>query len=215
MSHPDSSAGPRLPRGRHGLSPEQVAENQRWRLVGAAGEALLEHCYRDTNSRRVSERAGVSSATFYSHFDDVDACLQDAHGMAADALWELVSAACTGPGTWPERLRAALDIAAGFLSSEPSLARLLCTDVVVGVPAVATARGSLQRRLAGFLCSGRSMRLPTADRLGRQLETHLVAATVALLSDRIAAGEHRTLPALAAELAEIIAAPYRGGEAAG
>jgi len=27
-----------LPRGRHGLTPELVAENQRWRLIGASSE---------------------------------------------------------------------------------------------------------------------------------------------------------------------------------
>lgn len=200
----------RLPKGRHGLPASHVAENQRWRLVGAAGQVLLACGYGAVTSRAISKRAGVSSATFYKYFDDADACLAAAHQMAIDALWDLVSAACTGPGDWAERLRASLEVGVGFLVAEPSLARLLCADLTFGAAVVADAREQLLDRLAGLLCAGRQLRLNSADQLPANTEAHLAAATLTLVGDRILAGELEALPALVPELAEILAAPYRG-----
>jgi AcrR family transcriptional regulator len=201
------SSASRLPRGRHGLAPEQVAESQRWRLLVAGGEGLAANGYGNLTTREISRRASVSSATFYRHFEDVDACLLAAHAVATDCLWELIGSACTGAGTWPGRLRAALGAGADFLVSEPAFARLLCADVEAGVPAVAAARRRLLERLADLLCAGRGLRLEAAEQLPQQVEVHLTAATASLLGDRIAAGELAALPALAPELAEILAAP--------
>jgi AcrR family transcriptional regulator len=199
----------KLPRGRHKLSREHVAESQRWRLIRASGESLMASGYGGLTTRDVSRRAGVSSATFYLHFEDADACLLAAHAVAADCLGELVGAACTGTGAWPERLHAALGAATDFLASEPALARLLGADLAAAVPAVAAARERLLARLAGLLCSGRQLRLRTADRLPPLAETHLTGAVAGLFGDRIAAGELAVLPALVPELTDILAAPYR------
>jgi AcrR family transcriptional regulator len=200
----------RLPRGRHGLSPDYVAESQRWRLLLGSGEALLAHGYGGLTSREISRRASVSSATFYRHFEDADACLLAAHAMSVDCVWELISTACMGRDPWPERLRSALAAAAEFLAVEPALARLLCADLAAAVPAIAAARWRLLERLAELLSAGRGLRSETADRLPPRVEVHLTAATASLLGDRIAAGELPALPALSPELAEILVAPYKG-----
>ncbi len=209
----DPPRGPRsfaakLPAGRHRLSREQVLESQRWRLLRAAAEVLFACDYGGTNSRRICDRAGVSSSTFYLHFEDADACLTAAHAMTADCIWELVSAACTGAGGWPRRLRASLDAISGFLLAEPSLARLLGADLAAGVPAVAAARARLLARLAGLLCSGRAQQLERAERLGPKFEVHLVDGIALLIAGTILAGELDRLPALSLELAELLSAPY-------
>jgi AcrR family transcriptional regulator len=200
----------RLPPGRHGLPPDLVAENQRWRLLVGSGQALAASGYDNLTSRDISRRASVSSGTFYRHFENVDACLLAAHAVATDCLWELIGTACTGAGTWLERLRASLLASADFLVSEPAFARLLCADVEAGIPAVAEARRRFLERLADLLCAGRGLRPETADRLPQQVEVHLTAATASLLGDRIAAGELAALPSLSPELAEILVAPYKG-----
>jgi len=95
----------RLPPGRHGIPPDQVAENQRWRLLGAAAEVLAEQGHVNTNSTRVSKAAGVSPATFYQHFDNIGACLLAAYEAATDCVMEIVSEACREEQIgWPERL---------------------------------------------------------------------------------------------------------------
>lgn len=198
----------KLPRGRHRLSREQVVESQRWRLLRAAGDALLEGGYGKASSRRICDRAGVSSSTFYVHFADAEACIVAAHAMAVDCVWELISAACAGTGTWSERLQAALTASTDFLVAEPGLARLLGADVATGIPAVAAARERLLARLAGLLCSGRRLRLETADRLSAGLEVHLTGGAAGLFGDRIVRGEFDKLPALTPELTELLVGSY-------
>jgi AcrR family transcriptional regulator len=190
------------------VPPEHVAESQRWRLLRAAADALLASGYKGVTNRDISRRAGVSSSSFYEHFDNVDACLLAAHGMVVDCIWELVSAACTGTGSWPQRVRSALAAASDFLVAEPALARLLGADVVAGVPAIGAAHERLLARLAGLLCSGPALRRETADRLGTEAEIHLTAGAVALLSDRIVAGELDRLPGMNPELAELLSRPH-------
>jgi AcrR family transcriptional regulator len=191
-----------------------VAESQRWRLLGAAAQVLAECGYAGTSSRAIASAASVSSATFYIHFENVDACLLAAYEMAAECLLELVSAACTGTGEWLERLRRAVAAAIGFLVSEPALARLLAADAPAGIAPVAASRQHLIERLAGLLCSGRELRIETADELAPGTERRLIAAALSLLGDRVVAGELDLLPSLAPELTEILAGPYLGTAAA-
>jgi len=207
----DHDADPRfapLPRGRHGLPPDQVAEHQRWRLLAAAGETLLAHGYDRTTSRLIARGANVSRATFYRHFENADECLLAAHAVAVDCLWDLVQGACTIAGEWPERLAAACREAALFLAAEPGQARLLGADLAVGVPAVARARERFLERLAGLLRGARVPSPPTARVLPSGTETHLVGAALFLLGDWVAAGECDTLPARAPELTAVLHLPY-------
>lgn len=192
----------RLPSGRHGLPASQVAENQRWRLLGAAAEVFAECGSAGTGSRAICDRAGVSSSTFYRYFGDVDSCLRAAHGVAVDCLWELVSAAFAGAGGGPAGLPAALEAAVGFLLSEPALACLLGAELPAGVAGAAPARERLLDRLAGLLRDGR--RPGAAHELPARAELHLVGATFVLLADRAAVEGLESLPVLAPELAEIL-----------
>ncbi len=199
----------RLPPGRHGIPPEEVAANQRWRLLGAAAEVLAERGHVQTTSTLVAKAAGVSPATFYKHFDNIADCQLATFEMAADCIWVAVNAACTEPKLeWRRRLREALDSALRFLSGEPAIAHLLGGEMPAGVSEVAQARAALIERLAGLLASGRELRPEGAAELPAGAETHLVAGALALVGDRVAAGEVAGLPSLAPELTEMLGAPY-------
>ena len=60
----------RLPRGRHGLSREEVAAQQRTRILAATVDVVAELGYPETRVVDVIKRAGVSRKTFYELFDD-------------------------------------------------------------------------------------------------------------------------------------------------
>ncbi|HEX6780622.1 MAG TPA: TetR/AcrR family transcriptional regulator [Solirubrobacterales bacterium] len=199
----------RLPRGRHGLPASYVAENQRWRLLGAAAEVFAERGYARTSSHAIADRAGVSRTTFYRNFADVDSCLLAAHEVAADCLWELASAAFAGAGEWPERLRAALEAAIDFLLSEPTLACLLGAELPAGVVVAVPARERLLERLAGLLREGRPQSLQPGHEPPPNAELHLIAAIFVLLGDRVADGDLESLPALTPELTEIVGIAWR------
>jgi AcrR family transcriptional regulator len=64
-----------LPRGRHGLSREQVQDAQAERLLAASTELLAARGYRGFGIGEIASRAGVSLETFYKCFECRDACL--------------------------------------------------------------------------------------------------------------------------------------------
>jgi AcrR family transcriptional regulator len=175
-------------------------------MLTAAGEALLATGCEGVTAREICRRAGVSSSTFYSHFENVDACLLAAHAMSVECICELIGAACQEPAReWRDRLRSGIDTAIAFLLSEPAFARLLCADLAVGVAAVGASRERLLDHLADRLGAGRRLHPGTAERLSPQVEICLAGATIGLFGDRIAFDRIDTLPGLTAELAEILA----------
>jgi len=199
----------RLPPGRHGISPDDVAENQRWRLLGAATEVLAGQGYARTTSTRVCKAAAVSPATFYRHFGNVGECLVAAYWTAAGCVLEIVEESCAEERIgWVERLGVAVARVLRFLAVEPSTAHLLGAESPAGEPAIAAARAEAIERLATHLTTGRALRPGDAPELPAGTERHLVSGAVAIYSDRVAAGEVERLPELAPELAGMLAAPY-------
>jgi TetR/AcrR family transcriptional regulator len=196
----------RLPRGRHRLPRELVAENQRWRLLAAASEVLAANGYARTTSAEIAKRAGVSRSTFYQQFPNVEACLLAAHETAAASVLEVISACREGEDAG-ERLDRAIGDALDFLSREPSLAKLLGTEVSAGVPAIATARDQLVDRLTEKLRAGRAARGVAGD-AESGVECRLVGGAVAIVAEAIDAGEAERLPELSAELSRLLGAPY-------
>jgi AcrR family transcriptional regulator len=183
----DPLSAHKLPRGRHGIPREQVAESQRWRLLGAAAEVLAERGYAGTRVEDIAARAGVSRGTLYEQFDDRDGCLLAAYEMAAECVCDLAGSACGEGSAWEVRLRTALEEVLRFLVEEPALAHLLGVEAAVSVPAIAMARERFAGRLATMGVERRSL-----------------DGAFALVSERVAAGEIDRLSELAPQLAELI-----------
>lgn len=76
----------RLPRGRHGLSREEVRAAQRERLMAAATELLAALGYRGFGATDIAKRAGVSLQTFYACFEDKEACIFAGYDRFIDVL---------------------------------------------------------------------------------------------------------------------------------
>ena len=206
MTEPPPLNAFRLPPGRHGLSREVVAENQRWRLLAAAGEVLAANGYAKTTSHRIADCAGVSHSTFYEQFANVDCCLLAAHETAAACLVEVVSSCRASEGAG-ERLDRAVEDVLDFLAREPSLAKLLGAEISAGVPAVATSRDLLVRGLAEKLRTGRAARGVAGD-AASGIECRLVEGAVAIVAEAIDAREAERLPELSMELGRLLTAPY-------
>jgi AcrR family transcriptional regulator len=199
----------RLPPGRHGIPRKDVAENQRWRLLGAAAEVLAESGHVHTTSTRVCKHAGVSPATFYQHFENIGECLLAAYETGADCIWEIVSEACREKQIgWLNRLGVAVASSLRLLAVEPAMAHLLGDEAPAGEPAIARSRQAAIGRFAELLASGRSLRREDAAELPAGTERHLVAGALAVYSERVAAGDADRLPELAPELTEMLSAPY-------
>lgn len=118
----------RLPRGRHGLSPEFVAQNQCERLLAALAESLYERGYEETTVAIIGKRAGVSKSDFYKRYESKDACFVAAYDDAVERIRETVLAACTGRDEWAEGVLDALEALLVFVVDDPARARLVLVE---------------------------------------------------------------------------------------
>jgi AcrR family transcriptional regulator len=203
----------RLQPGRHGIPADLVRAHQRLRLLDAAGAALAEQGYGRVTAARVTELAGVSSRTFYQHFEDLWACLLAAYESEASQLCEEIEAACTalveerGPIAEADRrgrARAGIAAGIGFLSAEPDAARLLSAEPPPQITALATARRDLIDRLGGMLRG--VLTSPDGATPLPGLERRLIGAALALISTRAAGGDPQRLHDLEPELTELLLA---------
>jgi AcrR family transcriptional regulator len=194
----------RLPPGRHGLPVDLVRAHQRRRLLEAAAAALAEGGYGRVTAGRVTELAGVSSRTFYQHFEDLWACLLAAYEAEAGRLCTEIEGACAAAGDDRRaRARAGIGAALAFLAAEPAIARLLSAEPPPQVTPLAAARRDLTDRLGamlrGVLEPGGATPLPG-------LERRLVGAAMALVATRSAGGDPQRLRRLEPELTELLLA---------
>jgi AcrR family transcriptional regulator len=195
----------RLPPGRHGLPADLVRTHQRQRLLEGAATALAEQGYGRLTATRVTELAGVSSRTFYQHFEDLWACLLAAYEAEAGLLCSAIEAACSeAVGT--DRLgraRAGIAGALAFLAAEPAVARLLSAEPPPQIVPLASARRELGEQLGTML---RAALQPGAATPLPGLERRLIGAAMALVASRAASGEPERLGELEPELSELLLA---------
>jgi AcrR family transcriptional regulator len=197
-----------LPRGRHGLSREFIAENQRRRLIVAIAEALDEKGYDGTTVAAVATRAGVSKSDFYAHFASKDQCFFAAYDAAVERLREEVLAACPGGGEWAERVCAGLAAALAGLTVAPEQANLL---LVEGLRAGSGVCGRFQAAVESFVPYLRDGAPPgAAARRPPEADEAVVGGIASLLGRRVLAGETDRLDQFFPELAEFALSPYLG-----
>jgi AcrR family transcriptional regulator len=101
-----------LPRGPHGLTPEEVEADQRSRLINAMVQLVADKGYAATTVGDLIEHAEVSRKTFYAHFDD-------RHDLML-ATFDVISPAAL------EEIRAAVEIKGGPTRRLEALMRDLC-----------------------------------------------------------------------------------------
>lgn len=195
----------RLPRGRHGIPADLVVEHQRRRLLLAMAEALAEHGYANVTTTQVSERANVSTATFYKHFGNLWDCLLAAYVAAADRLCGEIEAACaTASEESRDSLAAGAEVALELFAAEPELGLLLSAQAPREASALCAARRLLVSRLAGLLRQGRHEAECSFDAQPPGLDERLIDASLAFAHSYIAAGDGDALPAVAPELVVVL-----------
>jgi AcrR family transcriptional regulator len=196
----------RLPPGRHGIPANLVTEHQRLRLIAAMGEMLAEHGYAGVTTTHVSERAGVSTSTFYKHFGNLWDCVLAAYVASADRLYERIEAACSAAEPPLSKLAVGIEAALAFVAAEPAAAQLVCAPAPLEATAIAAARRLLIARLAGML---RRSRGGEAGEAPAGLDERLIDASLAFLCARISAGEVERLAELGPELTALLDRPRR------
>lgn len=209
---PEEELGP-LPAGRHGFSREQVAHNQRERLIAGLAVAVAEHGYNAVTIAHITTAAAVSRRVFYENFEGKEECFLAAFDVVVGHIRELVAEAVESAPDWPHRALAAAREVLAFLASEPALARLCLVESQSAGPAVAARFHDAVHELLPPLRLGRAER-PAGRALPASTEEQAVGALVSLAARKAAAGEAARLEQLLPDFAEFILSPYLGPDEA-
>jgi AcrR family transcriptional regulator len=202
----------RLPRGRHGLSPEFVAQNQRDRLIAGLIEVLYEEGYQKTTVSLIGQRASVSKSDFYKHFGSKDDCFFAAYDLAIERIREQVVEACDRQGAdrgWPRRVRDAIASLLKTLAAEPAIASL---SLVEGLRAGRGVYDRYQAAVESFVVYLRddAPRGPGGGEVPEATDEAVVGGIASLLGRRVLAGEAEQLDKLLPEVLEFALTPYLG-----
>lgn len=201
----------RLPRGRHGLSPEFVARNQRERLIAGLTQALYEVGYQKTTVSLIGQMASVSKSDFYKHFASKDECFHAAYESAVDRIRDPVLAACARheDGEWSPRVRDGIASLLTTLAADPALASI---SLVEGLRA---GRGVYDRYQAalegfvGFLREG-APRGPDGEEVPEATDEAVVGGIASLLGRRVLSGDPEQIEELLPVVLEFALTPHLG-----
>jgi AcrR family transcriptional regulator len=193
----------RLPRGRHGLSREQVEQTQRNRLYLAMAAAMAEKGYAGTSVADVIKRAGISRETFYQRFSSKLDCFLHAFDTAGDVLFaRLVQAQSEAEGSPLERFEHSFTAYLDLLAEQPALARVFLVEVYAAGPEAMARRGALQARVVDAMAQLLDARTDQ-DRFACEI---LVAAVGSMVTTPLVTGDDAALTSLKDRVIDVVRA---------
>lgn len=182
------------------------------RLRAALRELVAERGIAGLAAAEVEARAGLAADALRRCFGDLDTCFASLWLEVDAALRDLVDAAFDGPGSWRERIRAALAAELDFLAADEARARLYVSEAVfVDDPVRSAHRAAMLRRIE-MIDAGRQE--ATGPGASTVVAEAVAGATWEHLNRRIRAGRAADLPGDLPELAYLTVMPYLGPEAA-
>lgn len=205
----------RLPRGRHGLSPEYVAQNQRERLVSGLIEALYEVGYQKTTVSLIGQRAAVSKSDFYKHFESKDDCFIAAYDVAVERIRGHVIAACAEAeeDEWSERVSKGIEELLRLFEAEPALASIVLVEGLRAGRGVYDRYQAAVESFVGYLHEGAPLS-PAGNEVPEATGEAVVGGIASLLGRCVLAGESKRIGELFPEILVFALAAYLGAEEA-
>jgi AcrR family transcriptional regulator len=191
-----------LPRGRHGLTREEVETSQRERLLLAMCEAVAERGYIATSVADVIARARVSRETFYRYFADKQACFHAAHDHGVEILLaEMGEALAPAAELEPlERLDRATARYLDVLAAHPAIARTFLVEVYAAGPEALRRRVEVQDAFVDVIAA-----MLEADGEHERFACRMyVGAASALITNHVSVGRFDELPALREPLLAVV-----------
>jgi len=205
----------RLPRGRHGLSPEFVARNQRERLLAGLTQALYEVGYQKTTVSLIGQRASVSKSDFYKHFESKDDCFIAAYDAAIARIREHITAACEAAEgkAWAYRVSDAIDAVLKLFAAEPALASIALVEGLRAGRGVYDRYQAALESFVAYLVEG-APESPGGPEVPRATGEAVIGGVASMLGRRVLGGEADELEGLFPEIVEFVLAAYLGADEA-
>jgi AcrR family transcriptional regulator len=205
-----SAAG--LPRGRHGLSREEVSRSQRERLLEATPRVTATLGYEATTVADILTAAGVGRESFYEIFRDRRECVLAAHQALLDDLIAKVTVAYAGDGEWVERCRATLATLLDWFAADPLAGRFLLVELAAVGPEFHARFEAGFDRFVALIDSGLPADLPDPGPL--PTTSLAVGAAISRVWGEVAAGRAEEVQGLLGELTYEVLVPFVGEAAA-
>jgi AcrR family transcriptional regulator len=189
-----------LPRGRHGLSRDEVVGSQRSRMLRSMAEAMYEHGYVGTPVAEIIKRAGVSRETFYQQFSSKQDCFIAALNRAISDMTDHMGPALLGSGTTAEKVSSSIARYLDYVAGDPVTARMFLIESFAAGPEVAKRRAVLLKRfmdaLADFIGA-------TTAQARFDCEA-FISSIVAMVTMRVASGDIEEIRTLHLPLANLV-----------
>ncbi|WP_406688254.1 TetR/AcrR family transcriptional regulator [Saccharopolyspora sp. ID03-671] len=199
----------RLPPGRHGIPAEQVAGDQRERILAAATAAVGERGYADATVEDFISRAGVSRKTFYQHFANKQAAFLAAYDQVAERVVGAVREAYTAHDDYVTSARDALECTLRELAVDPDAAMLGIVEIFAAGPEALRRRSAIIGALTELITE-QTRDLPQAAPGASFTAETIVGAVLEVLYNRVQRGEADRLPDLLPDLLYCVVAPFLG-----
>ncbi|HEX8208142.1 MAG TPA: TetR/AcrR family transcriptional regulator [Solirubrobacteraceae bacterium] len=132
------------------LRTDDVARDQRARMLAAMSAVVAEKGYAAATVADVVRAAGVSRTTFYEQFRSKEDCFVEAYAEGVDVLLRAVRAAVRATdGDWRDQLRAGMRAYLDALAADRTFARTYLLEIHAAGEAALDARARALRRFAG------------------------------------------------------------------
>lgn len=188
-----------------GRSASEVGANQRARIQSAMIEIVGEEGYDAVTVRRLAKLAGVSTRTFYEHFEGKEECFLRTYELVVQRTAARVVSSQRGETDWRKRLALAFEALTEEIVSKPRAARLALHEVFAAGPAAFDALERAEDLFEGVLveCFAGS---PSAVEVPKPLARALVAGMSFVARERMTVVDRNEALELAQELLEWVLA---------
>jgi AcrR family transcriptional regulator len=171
-------------------------------------DLACEQGYQAVSATALIGKARVSSKTFYENFAGADECFIATYDEATAEIEAVMRPAYMRPGTWEQRVRAALEALLEFLEDDRDLATLVFLEAPKARELLGDRRARILEILQLVLDSGRSGEKATAT--PALIDEMLVEGAISVIRARVASPQDGSLSRLVDELMSVITYSYIG-----
>jgi AcrR family transcriptional regulator len=197
------------------LTRENVAQEQRRRIMRATGELAAKRGYNNVSMELIVKRAKVSFKTFYNLFDSKEeAFIELFDSVAAETRDEIDAAIRSEPDApWAQQVVVALAGLFGRILQDPIIARACIVEAPAVGPSIAGRYQETMRALSPLLRRGRDLK-PDGPELPETLEDTLAGSVLWSAYQRLIIGEVDRIESLLPETVIFLLRPYVGEDEA-
>ena len=206
-----------MPPGKQPLPRDDVAAEQRRRILRVTADLIAKRGYADTSTELIVRRARVGYGTFYKFFADKEEAFVALFDETFDSNSKLIAAAYADgeDRPWGDRVAAAIATYYEAIAADPPLWRACLVESLTAGPKVLMRYEGAIQAMGEMLRQGRR-EAPDAAALPETLEGTLVGGIVWIAYQRLIVGDAAEgLPKLLPEAIQFALSPYLGEERAG